>query len=368
IPDIGEKQFTVIAKNILGAEGTPKSGTITTKRSPLPVAEVAALDVNIVSPGKGYAGDSFEFKVKTTAPSEVVNIEIEGQTFDMQGSATEWKYIAKIDKVGISKYNVIAKNKDGVQGQPQEGAIKTSKKPTRPVNVLALEVSPKKGVRDKKFTFQARTDRPAAGVLLVVGEKKFDMLGSGTEWSLSKNLDATGSVNFSVVAMNADGVEGGPKTDKVTVFKERFKKNADGTLTDLFSGQVKKRFVDNGDGTITDLVTSLMWMQQPKQISLNWDTAIDYCRNLDYEGHTGWRLPTIQEFAQLRDKAQKNPALPPDNPFNNILTHVGYWSKSKHKFGPKYVYQISMWSGKTSHLKKDENAIVWPVRYTELPQ
>jgi hypothetical protein len=81
--------------------------------------------------------------------------------------------------------------------------------------------------------------------------------------------------------------------------------------------------------------------------------------------NTGWRLPTIRELARLVDKKHENPALPPGNPFTNIITHVGYWSKSKHKFGPRYVYQMSLWSGKPSHLKKDGNAVVWPVRYTE---
>ena len=109
-----------------------------------------------------------------------------------------------------------------------------------------------------------------------------------------------------------------------------------------------------------------MWLKAPKQIALSWDKAVAYCRKLEHEGLTGWRLPTLSELKKIRDRKQKNPALPPGHPFSNVVTHVDYWTKSKHKFGPKYVYKMSMWHGKTGYQKKDDNGIVWPVRYTEI--
>ena len=368
IPDIGTKQFTVIAKNVKGQTGSALSGKIVTKKSPLPIPDIAAVDVSVVSPGKGYAGDSFTIKVNTSAPSDKVYVDIDGKQFAMQGTATQWNYVARIDKLGLSNYSVTARNKDGVQGRPKTGEIKTTKEPALPVNVITAEVSPKTGDLQKRFTFSAKTDRPAKTVSLMIGEKRYGMTGKGTEWKLSKKLGQTGTLNFSVVARNEDNAEGGFKTAAVKVVKQRFIENADGTLTDNITGKTRNRFSDNKDGTVTDLLTSIMWMQKPKQIAENYENAVEYCRNLKHKDLSGWRLPTISELKNISDKKQRNPALPLDNPFSGVLTHLGYWSKTQHKFGPKYVYNMNMWFGKVGYQKKDDNAIVWPVRYAEIEE
>ncbi|MEW6672883.1 MAG: DUF1566 domain-containing protein [Thermodesulfobacteriota bacterium] len=367
IADIGKKQFTVIAKNADGVTGQSRAGELLTKRSPLPIPNVAAVDVNIVAPGKGYAGDSFEINVKTTASSESVFVAIEGDTYQMTGSGTEWKYVAKVNKLGENKYRVGAKNKDGAQGESREGVITTTKKPLEPVNILAAQVNPPKGYAGKEFNFTASTDKPAKGVALIIGRERYEMTGSGTSWRFTQKLDITGDINFSVVARNADDAEGLVKTASLVIEEEPkgYAYIGDGKVKDRKTGQVLARFVDNGDGTITDRVTSLMWLQTPKTIAVTWDEANEFCRTLDFKGHSGWRLPTIEELRALVDTKKQNPALPPGHPFTNVLTHVGYWSKTKHKFGPQYVYQMNMWYGKDGYLKKEENSIVWPVRYAE---
>lgn len=368
IPDIGKKQFSVIAKNVEGVQGKSKQGVLLTKRSPLPIPNVAVVDVNVVSPGQGHAGDSYTFKVQTTAPSEGVFVSINDKIYPMQGSGIDWSYIAKIDQLGDSKYQVIAKNKDGVQGASRDGVITTTKKPLERVNVLTAAVSPAKGFAGKDFTFKANTDRPAKGVALIIGKNRYEMSGSGTDWQFSRKIDQTGNINFSIIARNEDEVEGAVKVAALTVVKELkgYKYNKDGTVTNRKTGKVTKRFVDNGNGTISDLLTNLMWMKQPKTIAVSYEQAVAYCRDLEFQGQTGWRLPTIAEWRKFVDKKQRNPSLPPGSPFTNILTHIGYWSKSRHKFGPQYVYQMNLWYGKVGHIKKKENSVVWPVRYAEL--
>ena len=368
ISEIGRKQFTVIAQNVEGARGQSRAGELLTKRSPLPIPDVASVDVNVVSPGKGYPGDRFEFKVQTSAPSEAVLVNIEGDLRPMTGSGSDWAYIAQIDKLGESKYQVIAKNKDGAQGQSREGIIATIKKPLELVRVLSVGVTPPKGFSGTEFSFRATTDRPAKGVTLMIGRKRYEMTGSGTNWRFTQKIDQTGNIDFSVSARNNEGAEGAVKMAALAVEKELvgYVYNRDGTVTDRKTGAVQNRFVDNGDGTVTDLLTNLMWLKQPKTIPVNYDSAVEYCRTLEFRGYAGWRLPTIAEFRQLIDNKQRNPALPPKNPFDNVLTHVGYWSKTKHKFGPKYVYQMNLWYGKVGHIKKVENSVVWPVRYAEL--
>lgn len=49
--------------------------------------------------------------------------------------------------------------------------------------------------------------------------------------------------------------------------------------------------VDNGDGTVTDTKTGLMW-QKADAGTMNWETAIAYCKKLMLAGHSDWRLPS----------------------------------------------------------------------------
>jgi len=365
IPDIGTKQFTVLAKNIKGQTGRSLSGQLTAKKSPLPIPEIASVDLSVVSPGKGYVGDSFTLKVNTTAPSESVSIDIEGKQYTMKGSGTKWNYVARVDKLGLSKYNVTAKNKDGVKGKSKAGAIKTIPKPAKSVNVITALVKPQKGELQQKFAFTAKTDRPAKSVSLVVGKKRYNMSGSGTDWRLNRKFDKIGTNDFKVVARNENNVEGSFKTAAFTVVKKRYKLNKDGTITDQFTQKTRNRFLDNKDGTVTDLFTSLMWSKTPKQIALTYPEATDYCRSLEEGGHSGWRLPTISELKRISDRRQQNPALPLKHPFTSVITHMLYWSKTKH-LSPKNVKAMDMYRGKMRYQKKAEIAIVWPVRYAEI--
>jgi Protein of unknown function (DUF1566)/Caspase domain len=368
IEAIGKKRFTVTAINVNGDAGAPRSGEILTKKSPVPVPDIIAATVAVVAPGKGYVGDRFAVNVTTTAPSEKVLIDIEGQQFPMTGSGTEWRYDAKIDKLGTSAFTVVARNKEGAQGLARDGIITATKVPAKTVNVVTASVSPTRGEVGKPFRFAARTDIPARGVTLVIGPNRYKMTGSGLDWKLERKIEQSGTIEFKIIAQNADNEPGAPQIASLMAVKARFKKNPDGTLTDVFTGKTTPRFVDNGDDTVTDLLTSLMWTRSPKQIAVEYDEAVEYCRELKVKNHRGWRLPTITEWRRLVDKKQENPALPPGHPFVNIPTHEGYWSKSRHKFGGAYVYQINLWYGKRSHKKKSQPSVVWPVRYAQISE
>ncbi|MBT3312735.1 MAG: DUF1566 domain-containing protein [Desulfobacterales bacterium] len=366
IPDIGKKEFSVFPKNMAGITGLAMSSSILTKKSPLPVPNVARADVSIVSPGKGHVGDKFIFKVETSVPSNKVFVDIEDESFAMKGSGTSWTYIASIDKVGLNQYTISAKNKDGVQGEAIDGSITTTKRPSRPVNVLLAEVSPKKGPKGKSFTFTANTDFPAKNVSLIIDKNHYPMKGSGKIWTIAKKLNKSGKINFSIVASNKDNVKGGIQKASVKVYSKRYKYNKDGTVTDQTTGEKRDRFLDNGDGTISDLATSRMWLKEPKPGPVTWEDSVEYCKSLSIKGYSGWRLPTIKELKTLVDKKRQNPALPAGHPFSNVQSLI-YWSKTK-KLGPQYSAVISMWTGKTGHQKKKETAIAWPIRYVDLTE
>jgi hypothetical protein len=51
----------------------------------------------------------------------------------------------------------------------------------------------------------------------------------------------------------------------------------------------------------TDPTTGLMWTKKDNAREVNWQQATNYCRNLQLAGHSGWRLPTIDELQGIYD-------------------------------------------------------------------
>jgi hypothetical protein len=93
------------------------------------------------------------------------------------------------------------------------------------------------------------------------------------------------------------------------------------------------RFTDNGDGTITDMATGLMWVKDGTGVGCNngvstlWDNAIDFCNNLNFAGHTDWRLPNVRELASIAVYGREQPAIDP------LFTHtdnVFHWTSTSY--------------------------------------
>ncbi len=63
----------------------------------------------------------------------------------------------------------------------------------------------------------------------------------------------------------------------------------------------KNNFVDNGDGTVTDRATGLTWMKTDSGKAMNWSQALKYAENLNFAGHSDWRLPNAKELQSIVD-------------------------------------------------------------------
>jgi len=135
------------------------------------------------------------------------------------------------------------------------------------------------------------------------------------------------------------------------------------------------RFIDNRDGTITDTKTNMMWIKNGWRLdffsAVSWWNANKKCEVFRVGGYTDWRLPTIHEWETLIDTDHQYPALIEPNPFENIIAHMPYWSKTDFTYSsgssfnverPFQAYTVMLFSGTINHQKKNENAFILPVR------
>lgn len=112
----------------------------------------------------------------------------------------------------------------------------------------------------------------------------------------------------------------------------------------------KNQFHDNGDGTITDGATGLTWMKRDsghlkagenRDGKLNWEQALHWAENLEYAGHSDWRLPNVKELQSIVDytrspSTSKSAAMDPIFEVTSIANEGGkkdypfYWSSTTH--------------------------------------
>ena len=140
---------------------------------------------------------------------------------------------------------------------------------------------------------------------------------------------------------------------------------------------MKNRFVDNGDGTVTDKMTGLMWIKNGWRIdflsAVTWHEAVEKCSNFREGAYSDWHLPTVEEWKSLVDRSFSYPALVEPNPFENIISHMPYWSRTEYAYGEKRFgnvsgtrdsYTVMLYSGRFNHQKKTDLAFIFPVRST----
>ncbi|MHC4176645.1 MAG: sulfatase-like hydrolase/transferase [Planctomycetota bacterium] len=113
----------------------------------------------------------------------------------------------------------------------------------------------------------------------------------------------------------------------------------------------KNDFHDNGDGTVTDRATWLTWAKvdsghlkagKNKDGKLNWEQALRWTEDLQYAGHSDWRLPNVKELQSIVDYTRspdttQSAAIGPVfsvTPTRDALGEVNYpfyWSSTTHK-------------------------------------
>jgi hypothetical protein len=355
--------FTVQPYNLKDSPGTSAKGRVTVIAPKVPVPGVMSVNISPMETGY-YLNETILFSAITDVPAKRTVLVLNDNTIEMNGINTTWHINHINNKMGLNTYKITAYNKENQSGKTQSGQFQVYKKKEKPVNITQVDVSPKQGKPGDVFHFSATTDNTAQIVKLIIDNTSYEMSGRDTRWHTQLQGNKSGDNPFYVIAMNQTGLSGMSQTGVFSI-------NEPATISKPIIIQAptftllpsKDRFVDHGNGTVTDKSTQLMWTKAPKTMPDTYENAVNYCRNLNINGMCCWRLPTIEEWKQIVDNSQQNPALPQGHPFESIHTSIGYWSKTAHRFGPQYMYQMKLWYGKAGYMNKLQRALVWPVRY-----
>jgi hypothetical protein len=112
------------------------------------------------------------------------------------------------------------------------------------------------------------------------------------------------------------------------------------------------RFVDNEDGTVTDTCTGLMWQKEtpnPGAIHgatpegwVTWESGLRYCEQLEFAGHSDWRLPNVQELSSLIMYNQPVAEAPTiAGPFQETTgTYTSYWTSTTMEAYPAWAWAV----------------------------
>ena len=108
---------------------------------------------------------------------------------------------------------------------------------------------------------------------------------------------------------------------------------------------------------VADSVHNLFWTKNPTEEDYNWKKALSYCINLEYGGHTGWRLPTVNELATLLDYSRKEPA----SAFP-VLSTPYLWSSTSSSDYVYNAWRVFLKKGTVDNAAKDTTAKVLCVK------
>lgn len=129
-----------------------------------------------------------------------------------------------------------------------------------------------------------------------------------------------------------------------------------------------------GGEAVLDKQTGLVWARNASydKKAITWQDAVEFSKDTDIGGKTGWRLPDRDEFITLLDTSQSNPALPEGHPF--ILSGVkqqggagtsNFWTSTEYGSDKESVWVIEIKVGRVRDDLKVFDAKVWLVRDAE---
>ena len=112
---------------------------------------------------------------------------------------------------------------------------------------------------------------------------------------------------------------------------------------------------------IKDKKTKLIWAYMSHK-KMGYNEAITYCKELNHNGKSDWRLPSVSELQSILDYTQSEPAIPNKlKVFNEVVSYY-YWSSTTYVNTTNNAWFVYLNNGYVYHDSKGNNYYVWPVR------
>ncbi len=112
-----------------------------------------------------------------------------------------------------------------------------------------------------------------------------------------------------------------------------------------------ENYTDNGDGTVFDSVTNLLW-KKDSVVKDTWKEALSYCANLEFAGHSDWRLPNRNELASLVDYSKAETGAEVISSFPGMTPDMFWTSTPGNVESDNWI--VDMKSGNVSQMNMDE--------------
>ncbi len=123
-------------------------------------------------------------------------------------------------------------------------------------------------------------------------------------------------------------------------------------------------------GLVRDRLTRLVWTKTANfgEFPLTWTGALARVGEMNQEGYGGhhdWRLPNRRELRSLISYGSRKPALPASHPFEDVFLGW-YWTSTTAAISMAHAWYVHLEGGRMFFGKKDQFALVWPVRGTSV--
>jgi hypothetical protein len=116
--------------------------------------------------------------------------------------------------------------------------------------------------------------------------------------------------------------------------------NGSGEAADELAVEPPEHYTVTGtapDAEVLDNYTGLIWQQGFSPSLMAWSEAPAYCSSLNLNGHTGWRVPTLNELASTVNEAKVGGAINasafPNNPNGCKEPKYWFWAAEASKVG-----------------------------------
>ena len=140
--------------------------------------------------------------------------------------------------------------------------------------------------------------------------------------------------------------------------------------TDYCDG--KFRIFDSQTNVVLDTENGITWTRDAGIGNEgDWTNAVDYCDNLETNGYSDWRLPSVAkdggagEWESLTDTGENQPALTPGHPFINVRGTDYYWSSITLSADTNKAWVLDMVGGAVGSFDKTSPEYpfyIWPCR------